>query len=196
MKRFHAVLIAAAALLAAISLAAQSQQQTPQTAQQPSKPPFTLTSTGFEDGGVIPETFTGPTPTSFQNSPPLAWANAPDGTVSFVLLVHDLDGSINKRTDDDTHWLIYNIPGSATGLPEGVKPAVQLADGSVQALNSHNNPGYIGPGARGKYHHYTFEVYALDIKLNVPTDAPRADIINAMQGHILGKAVLVGRYKR
>lgn len=196
MKKLIIALIVVVAASMTSNLTAQAQPAAQSSPQVPSKPPFSLTSTGFDDGGVIPEKFTGPTPTSFQNSPPLEWMNAPEGTVTFVLLLHDLDGSINHRTDDITHWLIYNIPGSATGLPEGTQPQVQLPDGSVQAPNQRKTPGYLGPGARGIYHHYTFELFALDSKLNLPTDASRADIFNAVQGHILGKAVLVGRYKR
>jgi Raf kinase inhibitor-like YbhB/YbcL family protein len=116
--------------------------------------------------------------------------------VSFVLLLHDLDGAMNHRTDDVTHWLVYNIPGTATSLPEGISPAPELPDGSVQAPNQRKTPGYLGPGARGKYHHYTFELYALDTKLTLPVEALRADVFNAMQGHVLDKAVLVGKYKR
>jgi Raf kinase inhibitor-like YbhB/YbcL family protein len=193
--------IAALILFGTVSMAsnlvAQSQSVVQPASQQSSpKPPFSLTSTGFDDGGIIPAKFTAPTPNEFQNSPPLAWSNTPDGTVSFVVLLHDLDGAVNRRTDDVTHWLIYNIPGSATNLSEGVQPLVQLPDGSVQAPNQRKTPGYLGPGARGIYHHYAFELYAIDIKLNLPSDSSRADVFNAVQGHILGKAVLMARFKR
>lgn len=158
--------------------------------------PFSISSSGFEDGGVIPERFTAPTPSQFQNSPPLAWSDAPAGTVSFVLLVHDLDGAINQGTDDVTHWLIYDIPKSATSLPEGIQPVAQLPDGSVQAPNQRKTHGYLGPGARGSYHHYAFELFALDNKLELPVQASRSDVFNAMQGHVLGKAVVIGKYVR
>ena len=197
MKRSIVTLMAAAAVSMAVSLAAQAPQATqPAVPQNPPKPPFFMTSAGFEDGGILPDKFTAPTPTAFQNSPPLAWSNTPEGTVSFVLLLHDLEGALNKRTDDITHWLVYNIPGTAVGMAEGVQPGAQLPDGSAQAPNQRKTPGYLGPGARGVYHHYTFELYALDTKLTLPADAPRADVFAAMQGHILGKAVLVARYKR
>ncbi len=197
MKRSIVTLFAAAAVSMAVSLAAQVPQAAPPAAPQtPPKPPFSMTSTGFEDGGILPDKFTAPTPTQFQNSPPLAWTNTPEGTVSFVLLLHDLEGAINKRTDDITHWLVYNIPATATGMAEGIQPGAKLADGSVQAPNQRKTPSYLGPGARGIYHHYTFELYALDTKLDLPVDALRADVVNAMQGHILGKAVLMARYKR
>jgi Raf kinase inhibitor-like YbhB/YbcL family protein len=191
MKRSNLVLVAAVVSMA-VSITVQAQSAT----QSAPKPPFAMTSSGFEDGGILPDKFTAPTPTEFQTSPPLAWSKTPEGTVSFVLLVHDLEGAINKRTDDITHWLIYNIPGSTSTLAQGVQPVAQLPDGSVQAPNQRKTPGYLGPGARGIYHHYTFELYALDTKLTLPIDAPRADVVNAMQGHILGKAVLMARYMR
>jgi Raf kinase inhibitor-like YbhB/YbcL family protein len=195
------ILIAALILVGAVNmtsnLTAQGQPATkPVSTQASSKPPFTMTTAGFDDGGIIPDKFTGPTPTQFQNSPPLVWSNPPDGTESFVLLLHDVDATINKQTDDVTHWLIYNIPGSASGLTEGIQPIAKLPDGSVQAPNQRKTPGYLGPGARGIYHHYVFELYALDIKLSLPTEASRTDVFNAVQGHILGKVVLVGRFKR
>jgi len=190
MKTSIALLIATAVVSMTVSMTAQS------AAPQAPKPPFSMTSTGFEDGAVLPDKFTAPTPTEFQASPPLAWSNTPEGTVSFVLLLHDLEGTINHRTDDVTHWLIYNIPGTAKGLPEGVSPVAQLPDGSVQAPNQRKAPGYLGLGARGIYHHYAFELFALDTKLNLPIEASRTDVFNAMQGHIQGKAVLLTKYVR
>jgi Raf kinase inhibitor-like YbhB/YbcL family protein len=202
--RHFRVLWAAAGILLLSGFAAAVQAPLPatsgaQTAAAPGashKPHFSLSSSGFDDGGVIPEKFTGPTPTSFQNTPPLEWINTPPGTVTFVLLLHDPEGVIDHGTDDVTHWLIYNIPGTATHLPEGIPPGAQLPDGSVQAPNQRKTPGYLGPGVRGIYHHYTFELYALDTKLNLPTDASRAQVFSAMQGHVLDKAVLVGKYMR
>jgi Raf kinase inhibitor-like YbhB/YbcL family protein len=125
----------------------------------------------------------------------------PPGTQSFVLLMHDPEPVLNKGSKMDvTHWLIWNIPGTSTGLPEGV-PAGELPDGSRQVSLRSN--AYMGPGAPpGPYHHYTFELYALDIKLEVPQGTPqeaaatRTAIVNAMDGHVLGKAVLVGRFHR
>ena len=120
---------------------------------------------------------------------------------SFVLLVHDPEPILNKGSKMDiTHWLIWNIPGTSTGLPEGVM-AGELPDGSRQVSLRGN--GYMGPGApAGPYHHYTFELYALDAKLDVPQGTPqqaadtRTAVVNAMDGHVLGKAVLVARFHR
>lgn len=168
----------------------------PSCAQPKPVPPLSITSPGFGDGGLLAEKYTAPTPFDFQNSPPLQWRNAPEATASFLLLVHDVDAAVEHGTGDVTHWLIYNIPGTSRELGEGIAAGAQRGDGSVQAPNVLNKPGYLGPGARGAYHHYLFELYALDCRLNLPVDAGRAQIFSAMQGHVLGKAVLVGRYMR
>ena len=88
--------------------------------------------------------------------------------------------------------------GTATALPENISPAsAQLPDGSIQAKNRAGRPGFIGPGAPPpNYHHYVFELYALDTRLNLGADASRAQIMAAMEGHVNGKAVLVSRYHR
>jgi Raf kinase inhibitor-like YbhB/YbcL family protein len=164
----------------------------------PQTPPLLMTSTAWEDGGVIPNKYTmaaGP----MAVSPELNWSQVPMGTQSFVLLLHDPEPVLNKGSKMDiTHWLIWNIPGTATGLREGV-PAGELPDGSRQVSLRAN--AYMGPGApAGPYHHYTFELYALDTKLEVPQGTPqqaadtRMAVVNAMDGHVLGKAVLVARF--
>jgi Raf kinase inhibitor-like YbhB/YbcL family protein len=166
----------------------------------PQTPPLLMTSPAWEDGGVIPDKFTqagGPT----SPSPELKWSQVPMGTQSFVLLMHDPEPVLNKGSKMDiTHWLIWNIPGTSTGLAEGVAQG-ELPDGSRQVSLRGN--GYMGPGApAGPYHHYTFELYALDIKLDVPQGTPqqaadtRNAVVNAMDGHVLGKAVLVARFHR
>ena len=161
----------------------------------PQAPPLLMTTTAFEDGGVIPAKFVG----QMGVSPELKWSQVPMGTQSFVLLFHDPEPVLQKGLMDVTHWLVWNIPATSTGLPEGVMAAAEAPDGMRQVSLRSN--GYMGPGApAGPYHHYTFELYALEIKLEVPqaTSAQAADtrkaVFAAMDGHILGKAVLVGRF--
>jgi Raf kinase inhibitor-like YbhB/YbcL family protein len=168
-------------------------------AQQPAAPAMpglTITTPAFEDGGVIPNKFT--QAESMFVSPKLQWTHVPANTSSFVLLMHDPDVAIEKKTEDVLHWLAFNIPGTATELPEAVPANAQLADGTVQAKNRRGMVGYLGPGApaAGPYHHYTFELFALDTKLTLGPDATRMDVLNAINGHILGKGVLVGRFHR
>ena len=169
----------------------------------PAAPAMTLTITGFPDGGQIPVKFSQAAPgvaPGEGTSPAMQWSNAPAATQSFVLHMHDMDLARNKTTDDQVHWVVWNIPGSVTGFPEGVPKGSQLADGSYQI--SATGPMYRGPGAgaNGPFHHYMVELYALDSKLDVkPTgDAfeTRANVIKAIQGHILAKAVYGGLFRR
>ena len=166
-------------------------------------PAMTLTIPAFPDGGQIPVKFSqaaeGAAPGE-GTSPAMSWANAPAGTQSFVLNMHDMDVVRNKTTDDQAHWVVWNIPATASGLPEGVPKGSQLPDGSYQV--SATGPVYRGPGApaTGPRHHYMFEIYALDTKLDVQPTADafetRANVLKAMQGHILGKAVYGGLFRR
>ena len=171
--------------------------------QAPASPAMTLTIPGFPDGGVIPVKFSqaadGVAPGE-GTSPAMSWANAPAGTQSFVLNMHDLDVVHNKTTDDQVHWVVWNIPPVANGLPEGVPKGSRRSDGSYQI--SVTGPMYRGPGAAatGPLHHYVFELYALDTKVDVQPTADafetRASVLKAIQGHILGKAVYGGLFKR
>jgi Raf kinase inhibitor-like YbhB/YbcL family protein len=204
----RAKVLMTATLTAAMSLALLAQGPPPGGGGQgrgagrgPQTPPLIMTTTAWEDGGVIPDKYTqaaGPT----APSPALSWSQVPPGTQSFVLLMHDPEPAIPAKSSkmDVTHWLIWNIPGTSTGLPEGVM-AGDLPDGSRQVSLRSN--GYMGPGAPpGPYHHYTFMLYALDTKLDIPSGAPadaaktRMAVEDAMDGHVLSKAVLVARFHR
>ena len=163
----------------------------------PAPPAMRLMSSSFADGSVIPDKYTqaaGPNAVS----PELTWTNVPMGTVTFALLLHDPDVAINKKLEDVTHWIAWNIPGTATKLEEGVKVGATLPDGTVQGKNRGGNNGYMGPGApaTAPEHHYTFELFALDTKLDLGPDASREDVMKAIDGHILGKAVWEGRFHR
>jgi hypothetical protein len=175
----------------AIVARAQMQQVAP-----PAVPGLTLTSPDFEDGSVIPNKFTQAVDTYI--SPKLEWTHVPPNTASFALIMHDPDVAIDKKTGDVLHWLAFNIPGTSTGLPEAVPANATLSDGTIQGKNRSGAIGYRGPGApaAGPYHHYTLELFALDIKLSLGPDATRADVLAAIDGHILGKGVLVGRFHK
>lgn len=193
MRVRSALAVATLALLPVTAFA-----QAPAGAQaQPPRPGLTLTSTAFPDGGVIPNKYT---QAGEQVSPALAWTNVPAGTQSFVLHMRDPDVARNKGTEDQVHWLVWGIPGTATGMAEGQPKGPTLPDGSRQI--SASGEVYRGPGAgaAGPMHHYTFELFALDTKIDVPPGADawatRTAVYNAMQGHVLGKAVYVGLFKR
>jgi Raf kinase inhibitor-like YbhB/YbcL family protein len=167
-------------------------------AAQAGAAPMRLMSNSFIDGGLIPAKYT---QAGEQASPQLAWANAPMGTQSFVLHMHDMEGARNKTTEDQLHWLVWNIPAETRALPEGV-PMGDLKDGSHQT-SATGNGVYRGPGApaNGPYHHYVFEIFALDTKIDVPANPTdpfdtRAKVLSAIQGHVLGKAVYLGFFRR
>ena len=166
-------------------------------AQQPQQPGMILTTPAFTDGGEIPRKYSQHDP-GHPLSPQLEWTNVPADTASFVLIFHDPDAAIQRRVEDSLHWIIFNIPGTARGLPEGVPREPKLADGSIQPMNPlGKHYGYRGPGrAAVPHHHYTFELFALDITLPLGIDATRPDVLKAIDGHILDKAVLMGRYMR
>jgi Raf kinase inhibitor-like YbhB/YbcL family protein len=191
-------------LLGGMSVAAQERSGGQRGgAPAASGPAMTLAIPGFPDGGQIPVKFSqaaeGAAPGE-GTSPAISWANPPAGTQSFVLNMRDMDVARNRTTEDQAHWVVWNIPATAKGLPEGVPKGSQLSDGSYQI--SATGPVYRGPGApaTGPQHHYMFELFALDTKLDVQPTADafetRANVVKAMQGHILGKAVYGGLFRR
>ena len=172
-------------------------------AASPTAPPMTMTIAAFPDGGLIPVRFSqaaeGVAPGE-GTSPAITWANVPAGTQSLVLNMHDMEVVRNKTSDDQAHWVVWNIPPGAGGLREGMPKGSQLPDGSYQI--SATGAMYRGPGApaNGPHHHYMFELYALDTKIDVQPSADafetRANVMKAIQGHILGKAVYGGLFRR
>jgi Raf kinase inhibitor-like YbhB/YbcL family protein len=113
--------------------------------------------------------------------------------VAFALIFHDGDVHLGKGFDDVTHWIAWNIPASATGLPAGVAATADLPDGTRQGKNVTGNAGYLGPcPPAGLPHHYTLEVYALDAKLDLAATAVRDDLEKALSGHILASGVYNG----
>lgn len=155
--------------------------------------PLTITSSSFSHHDEIPRIYTCD---GEDLSPPLAWSGVPDKTMSLVLIVDDPDApdpAAPKRTW--VHWVLYNIPPAATGLPEGVSPRF-LPKGTIQGLNDWDRTGYGGPCPPIGRHRYFHKFYALDVvlsKLNTPI---KANLEKAMKGHLLAQAELVGTYER
>lgn len=150
---------------------------------------FTLNSGSFNNGAVIPRDFTCD---GSDASPALSWTGAPAGTKSFALIVDDPDapGGIF------THWVIYDIPGNAATLPQGVLKT-EDASGARQGRNSFGKIGYGGPcPPPGKPHRYFFRLYALSKPLSLKAGASKQDVERAMQGSVLGTAELMGTYGR
>jgi len=153
-------------------------------------PPLLMETSAFPDGGIVPLRYTS---AGDNVQPAFTFSNAPEGTVSYALILHDIDVAIGGNTGDVLHWMAWNIPASAGGIPEGGLP-----DGSVQGQNMRGQAGYMGPGAPAgpRYHHYVFELYALNANLDLPADASRDDLLAAMQGKVVAKAAYVGRFRR
>ncbi len=155
--------------------------------------PLSITSPGFNDKDRIPPEYTCD---GENTSPPLEWSGLPEGTRSLTLIVDDPDApdpQAPKRTW--VHWVLFNIPVATSGLPQGIQPS-HLPDGTRQGLNDSNRAGYGSPCPPIGRHRYFFKLYALDIELgdlNCPT---KNDLLNAMEGHVLDKAELMGTYQK
>ena len=182
------------------STAGQKPAPGAQPARGPATPPMVLSTPAFPDGGVIPNRHTQVQQAERGISPQLVWANAPAATQSFVVHMRDPEVFRNRTTEDQVHWLVWNIPATEKGLPEGMPEGAQLSNGIRQI--SASGAVYRGPGApaNGPMHHYTFEVYALDTKIDMAPGADawetRRNLFKAMDGHVIGKAVMIGLFKR
>ncbi len=152
-----------------------------------------LTSPAFTPNGEIPKRHT----CDAENvSPALAWADQPQGTKSLVLIVDDPDApdpAAPRMTW--VHWVLYNLPGDAGGLPEAVAPE-KLPHGSRQGLNDWKRTGYGGPCPPIGRHRYFHKLYALDMVLPDLGHPTKAQLEKAMEGHVLDSAVLIGTYQR
>jgi Raf kinase inhibitor-like YbhB/YbcL family protein len=139
-----------------------------------------LTSPAFPAGGDIPRPFSA---YGENHSPPLAWTAVP-GAKTYALTLRDPDAP----GGDFVHWLVWNIPGGATSLPQdGVA-------GAVQGTSGIGRVGYFGPRPPGGRHHYHFTIYALDAPLSLPAGADAAKLAAAMKGHVLASGELVGTF--
>lgn len=188
-KRMHlfATLIVFA-LAASASVSAQERQAPP-----PSK--FKISISAFGDGGRIPTQYSCADPNA--TSPAIDWSNPPSGTMSFAFIMHDPEGAPQKSATDVTHWILWNIPDSSTSLMADIKPN-SSPDGIVQGKNVRGVNGFQPPcpppGAVP--HHYTFELYALNAKLELPAGSTRDQLLQAMNGHVIGKAAYIGLFSR
>ena len=203
MKLTHLVQRPLLSALIVTSLSAAAVAQAPPA--RPAAPRLVLwvTTTAWPDGGEIPMR----NAARGDNKSPafeFHWnrgtepATAPEDLKSYAVIFHDVENSSNKTSTDTLHWSAFNIPGTAKGLPEGLGSG-DLPDGTRNgpgiASRGGKTPAYFGPGAGpGPIHHYVFEFYALDTKLDLPANTTREDMLKAMDGHIVGKAAWFGRF--
>jgi Raf kinase inhibitor-like YbhB/YbcL family protein len=126
-------------------------------------------------------------------SPELSWSAPPERTQSFVLIAFDKDSAFGFNF---THWVLYDIPPEKRDLAEDVDKQEQLPDGSRQGPNDYDTIGFVGPCPPGHSpHHYVFDLYALDTRLNLPPRASKKQVLKAMNGHVLANGELVGSFQ-
>ena len=148
--------------------------------------PLKISSTAFENNGEIPSFYTCD---ESNVSPPLKFEGVPEKAKSLVLIMDDPDAvkPVGKVWD---HWVVFNIPPETKGAVEGRDPE------GTMGLNSRNNLTYGGPCPPDGEHRYFFRLYALDTKLKLKEGATKAEVLKAVEGHIIEKAELIGKYKR
>jgi Raf kinase inhibitor-like YbhB/YbcL family protein len=150
---------------------------------------ITVTSLAFKEGDMIPAKYT----CDGDNvSPPLNWQQVPQGVKSFALISDDPDAPMGTWV----HWVIWNIPAEANGLPQSVPAGKELPDGSKQGVNDSRRNGYSGPCPPSGTHRYYFKIYALDMMLDLPVTSTKQVLLEAMKGHILAEGSLTGKYRR
>ena len=148
-----------------------------------------ITSPAFDEGGMIPEKYTCD---GVNVSPPLVWASVPDGTKTLALICDDPDAPIGTFV----HWVLFNLPADINELPENVPPDKELESGAKQGRNGFRKIGYGGPCPPRGAHRYYFKLYVLDTELDLKAGIKNKKLLKVMEGHILGKGQLMGRYKR
>ncbi|HET7292443.1 MAG TPA: YbhB/YbcL family Raf kinase inhibitor-like protein [Vicinamibacteria bacterium] len=152
-----------------------------------------LTSPSFVDQGGIPARHTCE---GEDVSPALSWTDAPPDTRAFALIVDDPDApDPGAPRMTWVHWVLYNLPPEASGLPEGVEPA-GLPPGTREGVNDWKRTGYGGPCPPVGRHRYFHKLYALDASLPGLGAATKAEVEQAMKGHVLAQATLVGTYQK
>ena len=170
----------------AIGVAAQTAPQT-----------ITVTSPAFKHGQPLPVDYTAD---GKNVSPPIMWSNLPAGTKEIALIHEDPTAPTPQPF---VHWILYKIPPTAKGVPENIPidPATPMPAeiaGAVQGTSGFRRAIYRGPAPPkpGRVHEYHFIVYALDAPLDLPAGATKAQLLEAMKGHIIGQGEMVGTYER
>lgn len=148
-----------------------------------------VTSPVFEDGGLIPAKYTCD---GADISPPLQWDAVPEATKSIALICDDPDAPMGTWV----HWVLFNLPADTKELPENLPTDETLPSGAKQGITDFGRTGYGGPCPPSGTHRYFFKIYTLDAEIELNSSAKKADLLKAMEGHILGQGQLMGKYKR
>lgn len=148
-----------------------------------------VTSIDFKEGELIPSLFT----CEGENiSPQISWVDYPKNTKSFALIADDPDAPMGTWV----HWVVYNIPSNISELKQNFPLDKEFPNGIKQGITDFAKTGYGGPCPPSGIHRYFFKVYALDTILNAPNKLTKKDLLKAMEGHILAKGELIGKYRR
>ncbi len=148
-----------------------------------------ITSSAFEEGGMIPAKYTCD---GADFSPPLQWDAVPEGTKSIALICDDPDAPMGTWV----HWVLFNMPAEANELAENIPAEETLPNGAMQGVSDFGRIGYGGPCPPSGTHRYFFKVYALDTKVDLQAGTDKRQLLKAMEGHILEQGQLIGKYKR
>jgi len=148
-----------------------------------------ITSPAFEDGGMIPSKYTCD---GEDISPPLQWEAVPDGTASIAIISDDPDAPVGTWV----HWVLFNLPPDTKELKENFPDDETLADGTRQGITDFGATGYGGPCPPSGTHRYFFKIYALDKQIDVAAIVDKAQLLQEMEGHIIGQGQLIGKYQR
>ena len=191
MRNSSLVMICAVLMLVFLSCGnRQPKAQPPATnAPKEEKPEIKLTSTAFKEGQPIPRTYTCD---GVNVSPPLEWSGVPKTAKTLSIICDDPDAS----PDTWVHWVLYNLPADNIGIVESMPATEKLLAGGFQGTNDFEKIGYGGPCPPSGTHHYFFKIYALDGELSLKAGATKAELVKAMEGHILLQGQLMGTYKR
>ena len=190
MKRITLLLLTVVLLSACVpSAPAASEQAIDDPLAMENAMSIEITSSAFNHESPIPEKYTCK---GEDVSPALSWGEPPAGTQSFALIMDDPDAPVGTWV----HWVLFNIPASARGLPEAFPSDATLPDGSMSGNSSFGRPGYGGPCPPSGTHRYYFKLYALDEMLGISAGANKGELEKAMVGHILATGELMGTFSK
>jgi Raf kinase inhibitor-like YbhB/YbcL family protein len=189
MNKLSVTIVSVIALTMAMPLLAQDMEDT-----------ITVTSSIFDHHGMVPEENSA---YGANTSIDLSWSNLPAGTQSLALICDDPKVvEIGMMETPFVHWVVYNIPASASGIPGGLsseaEPSANGLAGMINGNNGLGRPGYFGPRppANGQLHQYDFRIYALDADLDLDAGLGKDQLLEAIDGHVLGTGLLMGHYER
>ena len=148
-----------------------------------------IKSSAFDEGGIIPKKYTCD---GADVSPTLSWTSVPEETKTIALICDDPDAPMGTWV----HWVLFNLPADVKELPENVPSEKNLDNGTMQGTNDFGKIGYGGPCPPDREHRYIFKLFALDAELELAEGSTKAEVEQAIQGHIIAQAELMGKYER